>query len=323
MVGERFSFVRHFLVACPILAFFLILEHAEVRLVARLADVVFFDSAAYGTTRLVAVGTVAVAAIGRGFEYFGKIVADLFFLHVEGAEALDARRVDEVAAAFEGKHFGEGGGVHALVVGGGDFACACCGFGQNGVEEGGLAHARIARQEGDAAAQFGLEEVDACALRGRYLEAGVADGGVEVDEAVQVVEVVFIVSIYLVEDELHGDAVGFGRGEEAVDEGGRRFGIVDGDDEHALVEVGSDDVRLLRQVGRPSDDVVLAVFDFADEGGTFLVENDLHVVAHSYRVGAADTLQAEVPFDFAFDTPSVFCLDEIPAACVLDDEPLH
>ena len=284
----------------------------------------FLDGTAHGATGLVTVRAVAVAAVGRGTEDFGEVMAYLFLLHVEGTEAFDARRVDEVASAFEGEHLGEGGGVHAFVVGGGYLARAGCGVGQDGVDEGGLAHARVAGQKGDASAQLSLEEVDARAsLLGRNLEAGIADGGIEVDEAVQVMEVVGIVGVCLVEDELDGDAIGFGRGEEAVDERGRRFGVVDGYDEHALVEVGRDDVRLLREVRGTADDVVAPVFDFADEGGAFLIEQDVYVVAHRHGVGAANTLQAEVAFDFALDTASVFGADEVPAACVLDDETLH
>ena len=54
-----------------------------------------------------------------------------------------------------------------------------------------------------------------------------------------------------------------------------------------------------------------------------MVEDDLYVVAHSHRVSAADTLQAEVAFDLALDAAPVFRLDEIPAACILDDKPFH
>ena len=283
----------------------------------------FLDSAAHGTARLVTVGAVAVAASGRRLEYLREVVADFFRFHVEGAEAFDARSVDKVAPAFESEHLGEGGGVHALVVGGGYFARPCRGFRQDDVDEGGFAYARMARKQGDAPAKFGLEEVDARALCGRHLEAGVADGGVEADEAVQVAEVGLVVSVRLVEYELYRNAIGFGRGQKTVDEGGRSFGIVDGDDEQALVEVGGDDVRLFRQVGGTADDVVTPVFNLADESRAFPVENDLHVVSHSHRIGAADALQAEGAPDFALDAASVLGLDEIPVACVLDDKPFH
>lgn len=311
-------------ISCPILPFLFIFEHAEIRLVARFANVVLFDSLTHSTARFVAMGTIAIAAFGRGLENFREVVANFLFFHVEGTETFDAWSIDEVAASFEGEHLGEGGGVHAFVVGGGYLARAGCGVGQDGIDEGGLAHARVAGQKGNASAQLGLEEVDARAsLLGRDLEAGIADSGIEVDEAVQVVEVVGIVGVYLVEDELDGDAIGFGRGEEAVDERGRRFGVVDGNDEHALVEVGRDDVRLLREVRGTADDVVAPVFDFADEGSAFLIEQDVYVVAHRHGVGAANTLQAEVAFDLALDAAPVFRLDEIPAACILDDKPFH
>ena len=61
------------------------------------------------------------------------------------------------------------------------------------------------------------------------------------DEAVQVVEVIFVVSIYLVEDELYRNAIGLGCSQKTVDEGSRGFWVVDGDDEHALVEIALTD----------------------------------------------------------------------------------
>ena len=268
-------------------------------------------------------GTVAVTAMGRLPENFGEIMPDFFGFHVEGAEALDARRVDEVAGSAYGIHFGESGGVHALVVYGRDFARAGSGVGQDGVDESRLAYARIARKEGDASFKLLLQRVNALAGEGRYFVAGIADGGVEVYQCVQVAQVVFLIGIRFVEYKMYGDAVGFGRGEETVDEGGRRFGIVDGNYQHALVEVGRQDVRLLGQVRGTADDVVLAVFYLADEGGACRVENDLHAVAHGYGIGAAYAFQAKITFYFALYALSLVGLDKVPATGVFDYEALQ
>ena len=70
-------------------------------------------------------GTIAIAAFGRGLENFREVVANFLFFHVEGTETFDAWSVDEVAASFESEHLGESGGVHTFVVGSRYFARSC------------------------------------------------------------------------------------------------------------------------------------------------------------------------------------------------------
>ncbi len=48
-----------------------------------------------GTPRLVRMCAIAESAFGGGFEYLAEIMANLLWLHVKGAEALDAWSVDE------------------------------------------------------------------------------------------------------------------------------------------------------------------------------------------------------------------------------------
>ena len=50
----------------------------------------------------------------------------------------------------------------------------------------------------------------------------------------------------LVENQHHGDAIGLGRGQETVDEGGGGLRIIDGDDKKHLVDIGRQDMALLR-----------------------------------------------------------------------------
>ena len=78
-------------------------------------------------------------------------------------------------------------------------------------------------------------------------------------------------------------------------------------------------MRLLGEVRSPADDVILAVFYFGNESGAFGVQNDTHTVSYSNWIGAADSFQAEVAFNLAFDLPSVFGLHHIPASCVFND----
>ena len=311
-------------VGFPVFTLFLVFQHAEVGGVARLADAVLLHGFQHGAARFVPVRAVAVAAIGRSFKYLREVMSDFFPLHVEGAEALDARCVDEVAAGVvHGIHLGEGGGVHALVVSLRDFPRPCLRAGQDGVDEGGFSHARVAGEERDASAKLCLHLVEPLALRRRNFEAGIADGGVEVYQAVQVTPVILVVQVRFVEEEQDGDAVGFGCSQETVDEGGGCFRMVHGDHQHALVQVGRDDVRLLREVGGAPDDVVFPVLDFGDEGCPFPVFDDAYTVAHGHGVGAADAFQAEVAFHLALHVAPVVRADDVPAAGILDYEACH
>ena len=64
------------------------------------------------------------------------------------------------------------------------------------------------------------------------------DGGIKVDETVQIVQFLFVVGIHFVEYNLDGNTVCLGRGEKTVYKCGGGFGIVHRHYEHALVEVG-------------------------------------------------------------------------------------
>lgn len=108
----------------------------------------------------------------------------------------------------------------------------------------------------------------------------------------------------------------------AVDECSGGFRIIHCYHQHALVEVGGKDMRLFGQVGRTSDDVILPVFDFIDESRAFLIQYDLHVVAYRHRIGATDTFQTEVTFDFTFNVCSFVGLYQIPTPCILITSPL-
>lgn len=78
-----------------IFPFLFILQDAEVTVVAGLGDEVFVEGREDGTTRLVGVGTVAEATIGGDTEDLFEVVAYGFLLEFDGAEAFDARGVDQ------------------------------------------------------------------------------------------------------------------------------------------------------------------------------------------------------------------------------------
>ena len=125
---------------------------------------------------------------------------------------------------------------------------------------------------------------------------------------------------HFVEYNLDGNTVCLGRGEKTVYKGSGGLGIVHRHYEHALVEVGSKNVRLLGKVGGAADDVILPVLYLADKGRTFLVQYDVHIIAYSHGISASYAFQPEVPFDFTFNLPSVVSPYQVPTSGVFYNE---
>ena len=152
------------------------------------------------------------------------------------------------------------------------------------------------------------------------MQALVADGLIKCNHHLLVTGLISIEQIGLVEDEDDGHAIGFGRGKKTIDEGGRGLGIVDGNDEQRLIDIGGDDMTLLGEVDALADDIVAAILNLGDEGCTLLVGDNLNTITHSNRVGATDTLQAKVALHLTIKKLVIVCEDGVPAACVLNDE---
>jgi len=93
-------------------------------------------------------------------------------------------------------------------------------------------------KEGYTSFELFLDNIDAFPFFGRNLETWITDGGIKVDETVQIVQFLFVVGIHFVEYNLDGNTVCLGRGEKTVYKCGGGFGIVHRHYEHALVEVG-------------------------------------------------------------------------------------
>ena len=142
------------------------LEDAEVGGIAALGYVLLFEGFEDGTTGFVSVGAVAEAASLGYAEYFGKIMTNLFRLELHCAEAAYTGSVDDLAAAREVEHLGECGGMHAGVVGGRYGAGAQAEARYECVDERGLAHARVARQQAGLARKEFAEAVHALAYGG-------------------------------------------------------------------------------------------------------------------------------------------------------------
>ena len=298
----------------PILPLFLIVHHGEIRLITALSDIVVLECLEYRTTRFVGVGAVGEAAVFGEPEYLGEVAGELLRFDVEGAEALDARRVDDPAATH-GNHLREGGGVLAEVMGIGDLCRAQVGIGHQLIDEGGLPYPAVATEQGDLVFEQGAQRINTVTCGGRDLPAGVTDGLVKLYHHLLVTALVGIEQVGLVEDEDHRHPISLSRCQKAIDEGSGGLRVVDSDHQKRLIDIRRQDMTLFGEVLRLADDVVTAVFDLGDE--TFGHANP---VTHGYRVGGADTLQSEVTFYFTVNQLAIVCQNGVPAACIPNDQ---
>ena len=197
VAGIAGFFALYVLVRFAIFAAVLVAEHAEVALITALGDIVILEGLQHGTTRLMGMGAVGEAAVLGETEYLTEIAGKLLGLHIERAEALDARCVDEPAAA-DGDHLGEGGGMLARIVGIRDVCRAEVHARHKTVDERGLTHPAVAAEQRDAVGEQRAQRVDPLARGGRDLAALIAHGLVERDEHPEVAALVVVVEIGLI-----------------------------------------------------------------------------------------------------------------------------
>ena len=152
----------------------------------------------------------------------------------------------------------------------------------------------------------------------RNLVAGIADGVVELANRLLIVPLVGREPVRLVEHQHHRNLVGLGRCQEAIDEDGARLRIIHRDDEHRLIDVGGQNMALFAQVLRLANDIVSALINARDERRPLLIHGNLHMVAHSNRVGATNAFQAKIAFDFAFHQLAIIGFHRVPAARVFN-----
>ena len=84
--------------------------------------------------------------------------------------------------------------------------------------------------------------------------------------------------------------------------------------QHA-VKVGSQDVALLGQIGRLTHDIVAPVHNLPDICRPFTTMLHHHIVAHSHRIGATDSLEPKIALHLAVH--SLSCVTQahcVPAA---------
>ena len=99
--------------------------------------------------------------------------------------------------------------------------------------------------------------------------------------------------------------------------------MVDRDDKRHLVDVGSEDMTLFAQVGRPTDDVVPPFFDFLNPIGTIGERLYFHEVSDGYGVGTTDASDAEIALDMTFRIRTIVHTNDVTAARRFNDESPH
>ena len=236
---------------------------------------------------------VREAAVLREMEYFLEIACQFLWLHVERAEALDAGGIDEVSprrSLMRGEegdfnHLTERGGVHAHIVNVAKFCRAQVGTRHELVDQRRLAHAAVAAEQGYLSHEHGAQPVEAVGCGSRDLQALIAHRLVKADHSLLIASFIVVEQVGLVEDDADGYTVGFGRGQETVDEGCGGLRMTYRDDKQCLVDIGRQDVALLRKVDALTDNIVAAVLNgsYPTPVAYYL---HFHSVAYGYRVRA-------------------------------------
>ena len=113
--------------------------------------------------------------------------------------------------------------------------------------------------------------------------------------------------------------VGLSGDEESVDEacGGARE--TKGGNEAELVDVGSDDVSLLGELGGAAYDAVAAVGDIGNQASAVVEELERDVVADGDRVGLLAAADTEIATETAVERDTIVGQDSIPTTCCSDN----
>ena len=318
---------KSFQFSIPIFVFILILEHREIGLIAGGSYFVTIESGKNSTSRLMGVSAITESAVAPHLKDFPEIVADLLWLEVESTETADSRGIDDAAALWQVIHFGESCCVLTLIVSQAEFSRLGSGGGDEAVEKGGFAHSAVAAEERCPVTKFRHEAFKTFARRGRDSHTGIAELAIERHDRIEVPALVGIVQIHLIKNKEDGHPVCFGRGEEAIDEGGVGLRVSDGDHEPGEVYVSGNDVALLREVRSATDDVVAAVMDFGNKrtalGSPLSGRGYFDPVANGHRVGTTNTAKAKVPFHLTRKELAVVCANVVPTSCIPNNKTFH
>ena len=318
---------KSFQFSIPIFVFILILEHREIGLIAGGRYFVTIESGKNSTSRLMGVSAITESAVAPHLKDFPEIVADLLGLEVESSETADSRGIDDAAAVRQIIHFGEGGRVLTLVVSQAEFSRLGSGGGDEAGEKGGFAHSAVAAEERGLIKKFRQQAFETLARRGRDCHTGITELAIECHDRIEVPALFGVVQVHLIKNKKDGHPIGFGGGQEAVDEGGVGLRVSNGDHESGEVYVSGNDVALLREVRSTTNDVVAAVMDFGDKrtalGSPLSGRGYFDPVANGHRVGTTNTAKAKVPFHLTRKELAVVCANVVPTSCIPNNKTFH
>ena len=126
---------------------------------------------------------------------------------------------------------------------------------------------------------------------------------------------VIVEHVYLIKYKDDGYAVGLGRSQKTVDERGRGLGLGHRNHQQCLVDIGCQDVALLREVDGLTNDVVATILDFRNP--ILVVHRD--AVAYGHRIRRADSLDAEIALYLTIKQLAIVRQDGVPATSILND----
>ena len=168
----------------------------------------------------------------------------------------------------------------------------------DGMYERRFSNARVPRQQRHAAFEQFADRFNTDTFRGRNLQHAVSGTfvyGAEFRHGGRILQVGFR------KCDRYGHLVGLAGHQEAVYELRGRFRGPQCRQQQCLVDVCGDDMGLLRKVRSPTDHIVAAGTDVADDVVTPVVGLASDLVAHHHRVGRPDAFQTQAPADAAAD----------------------
>jgi hypothetical protein len=260
------------LVGCPILTVILVFEHAEITLVTTLSDVMVFEGLQDCTTGLMGMGTVRETTILGEMEDLTEIAGQFLGFHIEGAKAFDARGINEPSLrlaqglrSIQRDHLREGRRVLSGVVGIRDLGCPEVDTWNQAIDQGRLAYPTIATKKGDLPFKHRSQKINTLTCRRRDGLTGIADGLIETDHHLLIVQFVRGEKVGLVEDENYRNTIGLSRSQEPIDKGSRGLGIIDCDHQKSLIDISRNDMTLFGKIDTLTDDIVPTVLNVSNK----------------------------------------------------------
>ena len=248
----------------------------------------------HGTSWLLVVHAIVEFALGQPAKELGKMVVQRVPLQGHKPKPFDARRVHQEPAFGQRMHLGKRGGVPAFVVRIAHLGRFDLKSRDDAVDQGALAHARMAGQDVNPFGQFGFQLFHPLARVGAHFQPTVARIAVHFRQGFCLHPVFVRQRIHLVQHDGGGDAVRFSGDQKPVHESRARAWRRQRHDKKGTVQVGGHDVALVRQVDRFADDAIGALVDVGNDPGAIFDHLKIHHISHGHRVGGPITFQSKL-----------------------------